>query len=328
MELETKKCPKCGKYDLILPSNNDLITPTCNSCISGILNYSSAVDGDFFCRTYNIPFQPELWMRMAGEYKENTFREYILFIIDEGEYDTETKEAWKIVDEEWSLMTTHAELMSAIKPIKKAFIVRNHIKWGSQYNFEELISLENLFVKTLEANNVSNPMQVDAIKKACKLSVALDRAIVNGIAKEINDFSKAYQNFIKTAKIDDLITASSQDVISNVAEFVQFIEESGYQFKYYDGVSRDIVDTSMRDHEQFVRRLVQDSTGLADVFQQINNSLKTKDAIDKDAASYEIVPLEELYDEAVNKHNKDFDKELESDAIEEFEIDDNESEHF
>ncbi|RLI48741.1 hypothetical protein DRO61_06055 [Candidatus Bathyarchaeota archaeon] len=192
------------------------------------------------------------------------------------------------------------------------------------YQFEELVYLENLFVETLEANNVSNPMQIDAIKKACKMSVALDRAILGGVAKEINDFSKAYQNFVKTAKIDDLITASSEDVISNVAEFVQYLEEKGFKFTYYDNVDRDIVDISMKDHQQFVRRLVLDATGLSDVFETINSSLKTKDAIDKDAESYELIPLEELYDEAVNKHNKDFNEELESDTVEDYELDDSE----
>jgi hypothetical protein len=32
-------------------------------------------------------------MRVAGEYKENTFREYILLMFDGNEYETETKEA-------------------------------------------------------------------------------------------------------------------------------------------------------------------------------------------------------------------------------------------
>jgi len=172
-------------------------------------------------------------------------------------------------------------------------------------------------------------MQVDAIKKACKLSVALDRAILNGDAKEINDFSKAYQNFVKTAKIDDLITASSQDVISNVAELVQHLEDRNFKFNYYDNVDRDIVDTSMKDNQQFIRRLVMDATGLTETFETINNSLKTKDAMDKDAESYDNTPLEELYDKAIHKHNKDFDEELENDVVEEFELDDSEeSGHF
>ena len=60
MELETKKCPQCGRYDELLPSNNPLIQPTCNTCVSGALDFNNAEHGDFFCRTYNLPFEPEL----------------------------------------------------------------------------------------------------------------------------------------------------------------------------------------------------------------------------------------------------------------------------
>ena len=94
--------------------------------------------------------------------------------------------------------------------------------------------------------------------------------------KEINELSKAYQNFVKTAKIDDLITASSQDVIANVAQLVQYIEDRGYQFNYYDNVDRDIVDKSIKDMQNFIRRLVLDATGLDAVFETITAGLKSR----------------------------------------------------
>ena len=157
-------------------------------------------------------------------------------------------------------------------------------------------------------------MQKDAIKKACKMSVALDRAIVSSDSKEINELSKAYQNFVKTAKIDDLITASSQDVISNVAQLVQFIEDQGYQFKFYDDVDRDIVDKSLKDMQMFIQRLVLDATGLESVFETINSALKKEDAIKKDAESYEKTSLEDLYQTGLDERNREFDEELEREA--------------
>lgn len=198
-----------------------------------------------------------------------------------------------------------------IEPIKEGYMLRNQIKWGANYTFAELIELENLFINTLEANNVSNPMQIDAIKKACKLSIALDRAITGGESKEINDLSKAYQNFVKTAKIDDLITASSEDVISNVAQLVQYIEDQGFEFNYYDNVDRDIVDKSLKDMQDFIRRLVTDSTGLDVIFDTISSGLKKDDAIKKDRESYDEVPLEELYESELELRGKEFDEELE-----------------
>jgi hypothetical protein len=116
---------------------------------------------------------------------------------------------------------------------------------------------------------------------------------------------------VKTAKIDDLITASSQDVISNVAQLVKFIEDEGFQFQYYDDVDRDIVDKSMKDIQQFLQRLVLDSTGLESVFETISSALKTEDSVKKDAESYERVPLEDLYHNALDRQSEEFDRELE-----------------
>jgi hypothetical protein len=160
-------------------------------------------------------------------------------------------------------------------------------------------------------------MQIDAIKKACKMSVALDRAILGGESKEIKELSGAYQNFIKTAKIDEIITAASQDVISSVADLVEFIEANGYKFKFYDGVERDIVDKSIQDIKDFVKRLVLDATGLEIVFESINNALKKEKEIKASVAAYERVPLEDLYEKTLKNINEDFDNELQKEPVEE-----------
>jgi len=272
-----------------------------------------------------LPFVPDLWIKLSNINKKNTFKEYITEVSEmyEGEiYQTQTADLWTKADEEWRLIQTHEELIANIAPIKEGYILRNKIKWGSNYTFEELIELENLFVNTLKANDISNPMQIDAIKKACKLSIALNRAIIGGESKEINELSKAYQNFIKTAKIDEIITAASKDVISNVAELVDFIEKSGYQFQYYDNVERDIVDRSINDIKQYIRRVVSDATGLEIIFEAMNNALKTEDAVKADAESYERVPLEEIYQNALEKTSEDFDNTLEKEEIEDFTEDD------
>ena len=328
MNTKNNTCPKCGKKATILQSNNPLVVPTCLECISSVLDYNKTEHGDFFCRTYNIPFDPELWIKMAQEFKSRIFSEYTKYIINNQLYETVNLETWRELDKEWELVQTHEELISKIAPIKAGYMQRNQIKWGTGYTFEELISLENLFVNTLKANNVSSPMQKDAIKKACKMSIALDKAISDRDSKEINELSKAYQNFVKTAKIDDLIEAASQDVISNVAQLVEFIEDSGYQFKFYDNVDRDIVDKSLKDIQQFIRRLVSDSTGLDIAFETINSSVKTEDALVKDAESYEKVPLEDLFSDAFNKMDEEsakFDEELEN---QELEVDDDEEDFF
>lgn len=333
MEFEISKCPKCSRQNLILPSNNPLVPSICNACIIKSVNYNNLEHAEFFCRTYNLPFYPEKWIELSNINKESVFKEYIAEIAElhpDKAYQSKVTDLWKEANEEWELIQTHEELMMRIKPIEEGYILRNKIKWGKDYTFQELITLDNLFMNTLKANDVSNPMQIDAIKKACKISVALDRAIVGGDSKEMNDLSKAYQNFIKTAKIDEIITAASKDVISNVAELADFLEKNGFQFNYYDGVERDIVDQSLNDIKQFIRRIVTDATGLEIIFEDINNSLKKETAIKKDAESYERVPLEELYQNAVERASEGFDESEDDDFLEitEKDFEDDEDEYF
>lgn len=60
MELKIGKCPVCGVNHTLIPSNNKLVAPTCISCVIEQLNYNDAIDANYFCRTYDIPFEPEL----------------------------------------------------------------------------------------------------------------------------------------------------------------------------------------------------------------------------------------------------------------------------
>lgn len=54
------KCPKCGKTKELMFSNNPLSGGTiCFDCIKENLKYDNLEHADFFCRTYNLPFNPE-----------------------------------------------------------------------------------------------------------------------------------------------------------------------------------------------------------------------------------------------------------------------------
>ena len=267
---------------------------------------------------------------MRKEFKQNVFKEYVSFFYNDEKkvYKDPSLMSWKEVDKEWKLVRTHEELIIKIEAIKEGYMLRNQIKWGANYTFSELIALESLFVSTLKANDVSNPMQIDAIKKACKMSIGLDRAITREDSKEINDLSKAYQNFIKTARIDDLITAADQNVLSNVAQLVQFIEDSGFEFEFYDNVSRDIVDTSLKDMQGFIRELVMGATGLESIFETIRAGVRTEDADSKDKESFKKVSLEDLYQSGLDIRNKDFEEELEMEAQQDLVIEEDEDEFF
>lgn len=153
--------------------------------------------------------------------------------------------------------------------MRESYLDRGHIKWGEQYTFEELLKLDSIYSRTLKANNITNPMQKEAVKTLCKLQIEMDEAIRAKDAKAIKDFSSAWANFAKQADLENMINETKTDDITTVAELYDYMEKSGFQFKFYDGFDRDEVDRSIKDIQDTNRRLILESTGLQQLLEDM-----------------------------------------------------------
>lgn len=332
IKFETNRCPKCGKLAEIIPSNNPLVPGICGKCISNELDPSNIKQADFFCRTYNIPFDPNKWINLFEKCGEKTFKEYVIqfFETDKNNlYHQEvTADLWGQLDEEWKRCTTFEEILTKVEKVKNSFIARNQIKWGPNYTFEEYVQLENLLISTLRANDISNPLQIDAIKKACKISVELDKAIMAGDSKGIKDLSSSYSSFTKTAQIDAVIATANNDVITSVADLADYIEKCGGQYHYYDNVERDIVDKTINDLKEYVRVLVSDSTGLGPILEQITQSYKNsvEQKAENDAVSS--ISLQDIIQDHARAENHELDSELAQETLDDIVIGEDEDEYF
>ena len=93
-------CPKCGRRNVeLMLSNNPLDAGTiCFDCIKENLNYSNLEHADFFCRTYNLSFNPDLWIQTSEEFGPDVFKEYAALILSQEEnqpnlvYSSSTKD--------------------------------------------------------------------------------------------------------------------------------------------------------------------------------------------------------------------------------------------
>ena len=159
--------------------------------------------------------------------------------------------------------------MARLEPIKESYITRGRLKWGTQYNFEELIRLDSIYTRTLKANNVTNPLQKEAIKMLCKMQIELDDAIRAKDAKAIKDFSSAYASFAKQADLETMINESRTDDITTVAELYDYMEKEGFQFTYYSGADKDEVDRTIKDINAANSRLILESTGLQSLLEDM-----------------------------------------------------------
>lgn len=275
-------CQLCNRRNVELMFSNNPLVPTaiCFDCIKQNLNYNNIEHADFFCRTYNLPFQPEAWLAIAETYQDETFKVYTETILsDESNkpnlrYSASTKDLWARTNREWEKCRSFAQALSRIAPIKESYIERGWLKWGEQYTFEELIKLDGVYSKTIKANNITNPMQKEAVKTLCKLQIEMDEAIRAKDPKAIKDFSSAYSTFAKQADLENMINESKTDDITTVAELFQYMEDQGFIFKFHDGYDRDEVDRAITDIQDANRRLILESTGLQPLLEDMLNTAK------------------------------------------------------
>lgn len=180
--------------------------------------------------------------------------------------------------------------------MRDSYLDRGHLKWGEQYTFEELVQLDAVYSRTLRANNITNPLQKEAVKTLCKLNIEMDEAIRAKDAKAMKDYASAYATFAKQADLEGMINETKTDDITTVAELYDYMEKSGFQFKFYDGYDRDEVDRTIKDIQDTNRRLILESTGLQPLLEDMMRQRMEQQEADvtKEATSAPGKTLEDL----------------------------------
>ena len=226
-------CPRCGKRKQLMFSNNPLSGSTiCFDCINEQLDYNNIEHAEFFCRTYNLSWKPDLWLNLVTQYQQDTFKQYTDLILADTEnqpnlsYSSSTKDLWIRTNKEWEKCRSFTQILNKLKPIRESYIERGHLKWGEQYTFEELIQLDSTYSRTLKANNVTNPLQKEAVKTLCKIHIEMNDAIRAKDAKAMKDYASSYAAFAKEANLEGMINDTKTEDITTVAELYDFMEKN------------------------------------------------------------------------------------------------------
>lgn len=320
MAFKKGKCTRCENYGDLVFSNNPLVPSICIDCVHESIDVNNLEHADMFCRTYNIPFNPDRWTKILEKTKkEKVIEIYTKQFLNENKdnlfYKTTTSDLWKKANKEWEKTSKHIELIEKIKPIKKSFLERGIIKWGSGFSFEDLIQLENLFSTTVSAFDINNPMQIDIVKKACKISLMVDQSIMAGEVKDIKELSTAFNQLLKMAQIDEMIESANSDVIRTVADLVDHLEKSGFKFDWYDDVERDVYDKTINSMKEYLRTLVLEATGLEQELEGIRNQYEKAQVETGDKKAVDETPIHEIVEETKRQRMEEIEEELDSESI-------------
>lgn len=321
-------CGICQSKKDLVKSNNPIMPSICLSCLNKRLDYQNLKQANIFCRTYNIPFDPERWIELAKEHKERIFLIYVEVVaMEEPESlytGDKTGDLWEAANVKWAQIRKHEQLIADIKPIREGFVSQMRIKWGSKYTLEQFIGLENLYTNTIKSFGVTTPLTQDMIKKIAIISVEMEEALSSGDLKAASEYAKIHSSLVKAAGLDVMLDVGESDTISTVAELCDYLEDRGFKFNFYDKVDRDIVDRTIKDQQEWTSNFVRDSTGIKQTYDMIEDLYKM--SAEKIAATNaaDKVSIEDLVEQAKLAVSSEFDKELddENEDLEDIDMDD------
>lgn len=280
-----KQCERCGNP--FPPSNfaptksifyKDGCLPMCNDCIESYL-----IDVDFnwreinkLCQYADIPWVPREWERLFEMNGDKTFPIYA-GVFAESEYEDL---GWDDYYQSFKVLKQTNEMESELPGLREQKLRKLRERWGANYDEEALDYLENLYSGLMTTQNVNGALQVDQALKICKMSYEIDCRIRAG-----QDFDKiltSYDKLVKTAEFTPKNVKNIND-FDSVGELIKWLEKKGWHNTFYDNVTRDVVDETMKNIQSFNQRLYTNESGIGEQISERINNLKTVQQVEQES---------------------------------------------
>lgn len=272
-----KKCDRCGGS--FGPENfaqthsifyKDGYLPICNSCVTNYLKDNNfdwrAVDK--ICQWADIPFIPKEWEKLKEMNDENSVFGIYANVFHSEEYE---ELGWGDYYKEFKQLKEAKLLEDELPLIRDAKFDRLREKWGSNYDDEALLYLERLYEGILSTQNVNGALQIDQALKICKMSYEIDSRIRAG-----TDFDKILASYDKMVKTAEFVPKNVKNIndFDTMGELIKWFEKKGWKNKYYDNVTRDIVDETIKNFQSFNQRLYTNESGIGEEITKRIEALK------------------------------------------------------
>jgi hypothetical protein len=156
-------------------------------------------------------------------------------------------------------------------------------KWGANYDMEALMYLEGLFNGLMTTQNVNGALQIDQAKKICKMSYEVDRRIEEG-----SDFDKLLASYDKLVKAAEFTPKNVKNIndFDTFGEAIRWLEKNGWRNTFYDNVTRDIVDETLKNFQSFNQRLYTNETGMGEEITRRLEALRATAALERENSYY------------------------------------------
>lgn len=282
--------------------------PICNSCIEEYLvenNFDwEAVDK--VCQYADIPFVPSEFERLHEMNGDKVFPVYakVFLLSDYNGLD------WGVYFRRFKELKEAGLIDDELPVIKEKKLSQLKEKWGANYDEEELHYLEGLYDGMLQTQNVNGALQDDQAKKLCKISLEIDSRIREG-----SDFDKILSSYDKLVKVAEFTPKNVKNAtdFDSVGEVFRWLEKRGWVNKFYDGVTQDVVDETMKNIMSFNQRLYVNESGITEEIERRLSALKNAQELENYYNTDKEYDLDEYDNAGYDELMKDEDFQVELD---------------
>ena len=269
----------------------------CNECLCAGVDAKDWNAVDRLLRWLDLPFEIDKWTKLHKVHGKDTLIAYLNLMKDR-QYDGVS---WKDANERWKLVLQDDEIDDQIEELREKKYEALRKKWGSSYDKEELLTLDELYAQICATQNVSTPILQQYAKDFCEITLRITKKIRDGDdAKKDMD---ARDNIVKVAKFEASNSKSAAN-FESIGELMVYYAKKGWRPNWHQE-PQDSIDFLMGNIQQYLTRLVNGEGGLAEQVasrkESYNLSQRLEESDDTYDESYETVveyeDEEELDDE-------------------------------
>ena len=247
----------------------DGVITVCNDCIDKMID---AEGGnwqfiDKLCQMADIPFIPKEWENIAEMNAVGAFHVYASVFLN-SEYDGI---GWSDYFDAFRSLRDAGKIEDELPGLSEDKRARLQKMWGASYDDEALDYLDTLYQGLLSTQNINGKLQMDQAQKICKMSLEIDRRIEEGA-----DFDKLLASYDKLVKAAEFTPKNVKNIndFDTFGEAAKWMEKNGWRNRFYDNVTRDIVDETIKNFQSFVQRLYVNESNIGDEVTRRMEALK------------------------------------------------------
>lgn len=268
MNEQYRTCPECGKrqlLDMYLPVSNSSnynikgSSYICIECIAKKIDRTDLNSIDKMCQFLDIPYDANKWIEMEKKYEK--LGPLLIDYCQEMTNGKYVDNDWFRYNKMWDKCREYNTVLDELTSLHTDLLMFLRKKWGhiDGFSLEEYMRMEEYERHTLSHYPFKDEARRDMVRKLAKLSAIADHCIAEGDNKEATTVLQSYNTLMKELGISTQ-TSSNENTIESLSELVAYLEKTGFLLNYKITENRDIVDKTIANMQQYVRRLFSDSS--------------------------------------------------------------------